>query len=98
MFCLVVVVVWRRVSFIWPSAWPCIDVGCVLLASRYMIAVSLCLCSLYLREVLCPACGGCQAFSSNVYHKRVNAYQIHFVVHVSSSLYFDLFIDTANSV
>lgn len=95
MFCLVVVVVCRRLSFIWASAWSCIDVACVLLASRYMIAFSPCLCSLYLREVLCPARGACQAFSSN---ERVNAYQINFVVHVSSSLYFDLFIDTFNSV
>jgi hypothetical protein len=55
MFCLDVVVVCRCVSstdvFLWGSSWSCIDV-CVLLACRYMIAFSPCMCSLYLREVL----------------------------------------------
>jgi hypothetical protein len=64
MFCLDVVVLCRRVSstdvFLWGSTWSCIDVVCVLLACRYMIAFSPCLCSLYLEEGLCLVRCGCK--------------------------------------
>jgi hypothetical protein len=63
MFCLGVVVVCRCLSsthvFLLGSSWSCIDVTCDLLACRYMIAFSHCLCSLYSGEILCLVCGGC---------------------------------------
>jgi hypothetical protein len=46
--------------FLWGSSWSCIVALCVLLSCRYMITFSSCLCSLYLGEVLCLACGGCE--------------------------------------
>jgi hypothetical protein len=57
MFRLAVVVVYRCVSstdvFIWGSFWSCVDVVCVLLACRYVIMFSPCLCFLYEGQVLC---------------------------------------------
>jgi hypothetical protein len=65
-FCLDVVVVHRYVSsarvIIWGSSWSCVDVICVLLACKYVIASSPCLCSLCLGEVLCLVGGGCETF------------------------------------
>jgi hypothetical protein len=64
MFCLDVVVEHRCVPsidvFLRGSSWSFIDVVCVLLARRYETAFSLCLHSLFLGEVLCLVCGGCE--------------------------------------
>jgi hypothetical protein len=46
--------------FLWGSSWSCTDVVCILLACRYTIACSPCLCSLCLEEILCLVCGGCE--------------------------------------
>jgi hypothetical protein len=66
MFCLNAVVVHRSSTdlFLWCYSLPRTDV-CVLLARGYtcMIAFSPCLCSLYLGEVLCLECGGCETIS-----------------------------------
>jgi hypothetical protein len=64
MFCLDVAVACRFVSstnvFLWGSSWSCVDVIHVLLVCRYMTAFSPCFCSLYLGEVLCIVCDGCE--------------------------------------
>jgi hypothetical protein len=42
--------------------WFCIDFVYALLASRYIIRFSPSLCSLYLEEMLCLLCSGCEIF------------------------------------